>query len=145
MKIAVPPLVRRILTEYGLVGYFAIPYRCNGRTRHIPTDFRVQAVSSGMYSPRLTSALCTTQSFSLQVTDGLLVPFFAITIINCQRCHYRQNPAVCQPLTRPSLNFSAAQSSSSAPDSMTSDTWAPPVSRASSSLRFVRSSWHTCV
>ena len=42
---------------------------------------QVQAVSSGMYSPTVSSTLFTNQGFSLQVNSGLLLPFSAFDSI----------------------------------------------------------------
>ncbi len=79
MHIAVPPLIRRSLTVYGLAGYVKYPIAVTGEPDTALLLFtQVQAVSSGMYSPAAPSALFTNQGFSLQVISRVLLPFFAL-------------------------------------------------------------------
>jgi len=65
--LAVPPHIRHALADTTSLGADT-PYRCNGRTRHIPTGSRERSGGcSGMYSPISSSPPYTGRRLSLQV------------------------------------------------------------------------------
>ena len=101
----------------------------------LPAHKRVQAASSGMYSRAVPSAPSTNRSFSLQVFSALLLPFFAVSYIQFLTASIISAIPPFVNRHRLLLNASAPDSSSSAPESITSDTIAPPVRRANSARR----------
>ena len=130
------------------------PYRCNGRTRHIPTrrqhgfrrllrDVFADPALSSFHRPEVLFAgaeICYFFPSSLlhyEVETILAEKIRLSTIISQSRQFTLDH--------RAARNFSASTSSSSAPSSMVWDTWLPPVSRASSCRRCSLSSRRTAV
>ena len=151
--LAVPPHIRHALADTTSLGADT-PYRCNGRTRHIPTgpswtfgrllrDVFTHFFLSSLHHPEALFAgaeACYFFPSSLwhyQVVTILAEILRLSTIIFPKPVHCRQRMEA--------RNFSASASSSSAPSSMVWDTWLPPVSRANSRRRCSLSSRRTSV